>query len=275
VKLLDALLPRREVVRYVPPAWMDLYPQSPTPYITSWGVDRAEPIAESFAGYVTGGLQGNGVIWSIERVRLSVFSEARFQFQGFSKGRPAALYGDPVLSLLERPWEGGTTGDLLARMILDADMAGNFFAVEMDGELVRLRPDWVELVLTERWGLDGRQVGWKRLGYLYYEGGKAAMRPAAVFLPGEIVHFAPLPDPLATYRGMSWLTPVVREIMADTQATKHKLKFFENAATRTWPYRCPPRSPRTTSTRSWNGWMPSTRAPITPTKRCTPAAVPM
>jgi hypothetical protein len=30
---------------------------------------------------------------------------------------------------------------------------------------------------------------------------------------------------------MSWLTPVLREIMADTQATKHKLKFFENAAT--------------------------------------------
>jgi phage portal protein BeeE len=30
---------------------------------------------------------------------------------------------------------------------------------------------------------------------------------------------------------MSWITPVVREIQADTAATKHKLKFFENGTT--------------------------------------------
>jgi hypothetical protein len=30
---------------------------------------------------------------------------------------------------------------------------------------------------------------------------------------------------------MSWLTPVVREIMADGAATSHKLQFFENGAT--------------------------------------------
>jgi phage portal protein BeeE len=95
---------------------------------------------------------------------------------------------------------------------------------------VRLRPDWVEVVLTERYDSDGKQVGWKRLGYLYYEGGKSGADPA-VFLPEEIVHFTAMPDPLATWRGMSWLTPIVREIMADTQATKHKLKFFENGAT--------------------------------------------
>jgi hypothetical protein len=52
-----------------------------------------------------------------------------------------------------------------------------------------------------------------------------------VFLPDEMMHFAPMPDPEATYRGMSWLTPVIRELQADIQATRHKLKFFENAAT--------------------------------------------
>jgi hypothetical protein len=231
VKLLDALLPGREVTRYVPPAWMDLFPISSLPgYTTSYGVDRAEPIGDSFSDYVLGGLQGNGVVWSIERVRLSVFCEARFQFQQIRKGRPGDLFGTADLQILEEPWEGGTTGDLLARMILDADFAGNFFAVEMDGEIIRLRPDWVEVVLTERYDGMGRQVGWKRLGYLYYEGGKSG-DPPAVFLPGEVVHFAPFPDPLAAWRGMSWLTPVVREVMADTMTTKHKLKFFENAAT--------------------------------------------
>jgi hypothetical protein len=179
---------------------------------------------------VTGGFQGNGVVWAIERVRVSLFSEARFQFQQIRKGRPGDLFGTQDLSILERPWEGGTTGDLLTRMILDADFAGAFFGVELEGEVVRLRPDWVEIVLTERWDSEGTQVGWKRLGYLYYEGGKNGQVPA-VFLPHEVVHFAPMPDPLATWRGMSWLTPVVREVMADGMATKHKLKFFENAAT--------------------------------------------
>lgn len=224
----------RDLERYVPPPWMDQYMPGGMPswpgYTTSYGTDRAESIGDTFASYVIGGLIGNGIIWSIERVRVSVFCEARFQFQRFHKGRPGDLFGTQDLGLLERPWEGGTTADLLARMILDVDFAGNFFAVELDGEVVRLRPDWVEVILDERYDVEGKQVGWKRLGYLYHEGGKGGSDPA-VFLPHEVVHFMQMPDPLASWRGMSWITPVVREIMADTQATKHKLKFFENAAT--------------------------------------------
>lgn len=224
---------RNTVLPYMPTAWQDIYLPGPNPWQPqyTYGVDKAEQIGDTFCDYVIGGLQGNGVVWSIERVRVSVFSEVRFQFQNFNKGRPGDLFGQPELGILERPWTGGTTGDLAARMILDADMAGNFFAAEIDGEIARMRPDWVEIVLTERYDRTGRQVGWKRLGYLYYEGGKATGKAPAPFLPDEVVHFAPMPDPLATWRGMSWLTPVVREVMADTQATKHKLKFFENAAT--------------------------------------------
>jgi hypothetical protein len=220
-----------EIGRYVLPPWLADYSGANLgPVALMYGQDRAEPIQDTFAGYVGAGLQGNGVVWSVERVRVSVFCEARFQFQRFVKGRPGDLWSDSSLRLLETPWAGGTTGDLLARMILDADMAGNFFSVVMDGEVVRLRPDWVEMVLTERYDADGVQVGWKKLGYLYYEGGKQGQRPA-VMLPDEVTHFAPMPDPLATWRGMSWLTPVVREIQADGMATRHKLKFFENAAT--------------------------------------------
>lgn len=239
MKFLDALLSPRELTRYTPPAWMTdgtyMPPGSPFQpgYTTTYGAEKAEPIGDTFADYVVGGLAGNGVIWSIERVRVALFSEARFQFQQFSKGRPGSLFGSPDLQLLERPWVGGTTGDLLARMILDADFAGNYFAAELDGEIVRLRPDWVEIVLTERFDGRGKQIGWKKLGYLYYEGGKAPTGDSvpAVLLPEDVVHFAPHPDPLATWRGMSWITPVVREVMADGQATKHKLKFFENNAT--------------------------------------------
>jgi hypothetical protein len=244
VKFLDALIPKPpEVERYVPPAWMNPYISGDLPagFTSTYSRDPAEPISNTFADYVCHGLFGNTVVAAIERVRVAVFSEARFQFQRIRKGRPGDLWSDGSLSVLERPWVGGTTGDLLTRMLLDADMAGNSFWVDFEDELLRLRPDWVEVILAKRFvdrygrstveeDPDARQLGWTRLGYLYYEGGKLPDTKPAVFLPSEIVHFAPSPDPLATFRGMSWLTPVIREIQADTQATKHKLKFFENAA---------------------------------------------
>ena len=42
-----------------------------------------------------------------------------------------------------------------------------------------------------------------------------------------MAHFAPIPDPLAKYRGMSWLTPVIREVMADSGFRDHKIQFLE------------------------------------------------
>lgn len=204
---------------------------------TSYAANPAEPIPTSFTGYAINGLFGNPVVAGLEWVRLNVFSQARFVWQQLRGGRPGDLFGTPDLAALETPWTGGTTGDLLARMLLDADLAGNAYWARVEGELVRLRPDWVEILLQPRMvrmGVDGgtvqRQVGWRRVGYSYTEGGPGAGK-AAVFLPDEVAHFAPLPDPLATFRGMSWLTPVVREIQADLQATQHKQAWWENAAT--------------------------------------------
>lgn len=210
----------------------------PLGFKTSYGTQTAEPIANSLTGFSSGALKGDGVVFACERLRLAVFSEARFQFQQMRGGRPGDLFGTPGLQLLERPFPGGTTGDLLSRMLLDADLAGNAFVADIDGEAVRLRPDWVEIVLTPRDvpGVgegDGATltVGYRRLGYFYYEGGIAPKKQPAFFLADEVAHFAPMPDPEASFRGMSWLTPVVREIQADLAATRHKLKFFENAAT--------------------------------------------
>jgi len=50
-------------------------------------------------------------------------------------------------------------------------------------------------------------------------------------LPDEVAHWSPIPDPLAHYRGMSWLTPIAREISADTEAVQHKQMFFRQGAT--------------------------------------------
>lgn len=197
----------------------------------TWSADKAESIGYEFVNLIDGALKANGVVSAIEQTRFMVFAEARFLFQKFNSGRPGELWPNESLGVLERPWPGGTTGDMLSRMLLDADFAGNSYWVRNGGELVRLRPDWVDIVLEERTDDAGRRIGLRRRGYLYYEGGRPTNNSPAAFLPGEVCHFAPYPDPSASYKGMSWLTPVVREIQADIQATKHKLKFFENAAT--------------------------------------------
>jgi hypothetical protein len=77
----------------------------------------------------------------------------------------------------------------------------------------------------------GAVVGHRRLGIAYFEGGQHSGNDPVAFQPGEFAHFAPYPDPLADWRGMSWLTPVAREIRADDQMTRHKQKYFENGAT--------------------------------------------
>jgi hypothetical protein len=207
----------------------NLYPTSAYGVTTTQNGQQAEPVNSSFVGYCEGLLFADGPVAAVEAMRLRVFSQAPLLFQEMTKGRPGDLYDDESLDLVRAPWVGGTTSDLQKRSLLFADMGGNAYIVEVDDELVVLRPDWVQIVLEPRMH-NGYQVGWRQVGITYTEGGVGAARPAA-FLRGEYCHFAPLPDPLATYRGMSWLTPVIREVMTDKAATEHRLAFMGNAAT--------------------------------------------
>ncbi|MGV8056391.1 phage portal protein, partial [Mycobacterium kansasii] len=75
------------------------------------------------------------------------------------------------------------------------------------------------------------QVGWEKLGYLYTEGGPGCGAAPVPFTVNEVAHFAPIPDPLGVFIGMSWLTPVLREIQADQAMGRHQRKFFDNGAT--------------------------------------------
>lgn len=202
------------------------------PAMSMSGQPREEP-EPTFEGYVHGAYRTNGVVFACMLARLSLFSEARFQFRQIRSGRPGDLFGTEELRILERPWENATTGDLLARAIQDADLAGNFYAVRRQGTIRRLRPDWVTIVIGSE--LDAEQPGFASdaevIGYLYKPGGPRGASDPEVLFPDEVAHFAPIPDPTARFRGMSWLTPVVREIMADQAATDHKLTYFERGAT--------------------------------------------
>lgn len=188
-------------------------------------VGEKESIGNSFVGYVDDAYKSNGIVAACIAARLFVFSEARFQWREFRDGRPGRLFGNPELAILEEPWANGTTGELLAHMEQDSSLAGNFYGARVENRIRRLRPDWVTIVTGSKSGnpydLDAQPIA-----YVY----APPRSDPTILTPDQVVHYSPLPDPIAQWRGMSWLTPILREVMGDTAATKHKLKFFENGA---------------------------------------------
>lgn len=217
---------------------------------TSYGSTKAESVGGSFEALARRAYEANGVVFACMLVRQLVFSSVRFRYQRLRDGKPSDMFGSPALRLLETPGPGETTQDLLSRMIQDADLAGNAYHVldtpltrlGGDGgeEIVRLRPDWVDIITAPRMRIKadatGRRLGegmlgWKRVGYVYTEGGRHSGNDPVTLGLDEVSHFAPTPDPLARFRGMSWLTPIVREIENDSLMNRHKRKFFESGGT--------------------------------------------
>ncbi len=203
---------------------------------------------KNFVGLAQHAYSANGVVFACMLVRMLVFSSVRFRWQNISNGKPSDMFGTPELQALERPWVGGTTQDMLVRTIQDADLAGNAYwyreaslarlgTQDPGGEMVRMRPDWVDVMVGERIvkggnsEVGGGQIGWRKVGYVYTEGGIRSGNDPVGLMADEVAHFAPVPDPLSSYRGMSWLTPILREIQADQAMTKHQRAFFDNGAT--------------------------------------------
>lgn len=189
-----------------------------------------EEIEHDFEGYVSRIAKSCGPIFALMTARMLIFSEARFQFRRLTRGRPGDLFGNSDLRILERPWPNGTTGDLLARKIQDADLAGNAFIARINDRLRRLRPDWVTIVSGSQSEPDlyGDALDGEVVGYFY---DPPTSGKSWFLLPSQVAHWAPIPDPEANWRGMSWITPILREISSDLAATRHKGKFFENGAT--------------------------------------------
>jgi phage portal protein BeeE len=190
-------------------------------YYTTFPFDGRETVGTAFPSYVTNGYQSNGVVFAVANQRLMLFSQAEFKWQDLATRR---LYGTPDLMPLEQPWPAGTSGDLLARMIQDVDFAGNAFVRDTGDGLERMRPDLVDIVSVDRG--DGALVV---TGFAYWRAGRGG--DADYYPVDQVAHWAPIPDPLSPFRGMSWLTPIVREVDADAAMTDHRLSFFRNAAT--------------------------------------------
>ena len=199
---------------------------------------RSESIEANFEQMVRRAYKANGPVFACVQARAFTFSEARFQYQEMRDGRPGRLFGNSSLSLLESPWPNATTGELLWRMEQDASLAGNCYLTTVGSgsarRIRRLRPDWVTILTGIRsdpeedspFDLDAEVVG-----YIYAPAGMAKPPTPRLLTVDQVVHYSPIPDPEAQWRGMSWIQPVLPEVESDSQATRHKLKFFENGAT--------------------------------------------
>lgn len=168
----------------------------------------------------------NGIVFACQAARQRVFSQVVFRFAALNNGRVGKLFGGPEIDILSKPWPNGTTGDLATRMILDADNKGNFYGARAKGRIYRRDPLKTSIILS---GDPAQDEFVDVLGYAYRPDGVNG--PIYTYLPHEMCHWSPTPDPDHPYKGMSWITPILREIRSDNAATDHKAKFYANSAT--------------------------------------------
>jgi phage portal protein BeeE len=234
VRVLDRLSRRSFVDGW--DGWGGMGPASGASVLTTtYGTPGNEPILPQLMSSSMQAYGGNAIVFGAILARLSLFSEASFAFRDLTDKH---LFGAneldgrrlTALRKLEAPWPNGTTGELLARMIQDVDLAGNAYIWDAGDQLVRLRPDWVTIISELVTDPSGR-VYRKVVGYFYKPPQSVSDQgPAQMFDVEEIAHWSPIPDPWANFRGMSWITPVMREIAADNAMTGYKIKYLDNAA---------------------------------------------
>jgi Phage portal protein len=202
---------------------------------TSYASPDREPVLPQLAAYAQQANASNSIIFAAGLVRMALFSEARFQFQAKDDKH---LFGTTALAKLEEPFgPNSTTGDLLARMEQDVFLAGNAYIWDPpdQGRLVRLRPDWVtivsEIVPVEN-GTD--QPGWYRqpVGYWFEPPKSLFSKDEGFLIPAEeCVHWAPVKENSADFRGQAPLQAIMREVSGDDGLTQYKITYLRNNAT--------------------------------------------
>lgn len=176
----------------------------------------------------------NGVVFACLAARQALFSEASFVWQSMIDKH---LFGTTDLGLLQAPWPGATEGELLTRLEASDSTAGNAFIRRVDPgdggdpQLYEMRPERVTIISEEAYDTQGR-VYKRPVGYAedLQPYGSYDDKDQQIFSPDEVCHYSPLIDPQATWRGMSWLTPILREVGADQALTTYKTTHLSSGA---------------------------------------------
>lgn len=222
MKLLSRLAPTVEQ-RLSFDQYVQMLQDHPVRPMTAFGT-TTETIANDYQSNVSQVFKRNGPIFALIAFRADLFAQVRWAYRQRRNGKPGDIFSLPALDAVNNDPQ------LNKWMVIDNDLAGNFYGYrDLGGAITRLRPDWIEVAYDkplERW--DARIDA-----FLYYEGGMYGKSPddAIIFDPRDVIHWYDRPNPEQRGIGMSWITPIAREIAADNAANTHKLKFFENGAT--------------------------------------------
>jgi phage portal protein BeeE len=225
----DVVLEERS--SFVPSSWLTQFSFNGNVYASPYGGFQSLNEREA---------AGNSVVAAAIAVRSLVFSEVRFKFQQFENGRPSGLFGSDALRILERPWPGASTGDLLAIMESDVSVFGNSFWTRKEGRLYRLPADRVLVVTGQKDDGADRAYSHEVLGYLVAP--YAVQQPdidvpvdvqsgGVFFTTSEVAHYRPIVDPANPYRGRSWISTILPDSLADNELTRYKSMYIRNAAT--------------------------------------------
>lgn len=240
MRLIDNLLPRSEERA----RWPETYSfQTFVDWFTfqskQYGITGTSPAmpGDSFTSYVDAIHRKNPVISAAATSRALLVSQLRFVYRNNAvSSTPGRTFGDRTLSLLERPGAMKRSA-FLSTMELHGSYAGSAYPVVKNGKLFLLRPDWTTVVMAsdsdpvtvDDMTLPPSDAVVSAIVYQPEHNGKKG-RPEA-FVPGEFTIWSPEPDPVYWWRGVSWVSALVREFAIDGQVTEHQSKFFENAAT--------------------------------------------
>jgi len=202
-------------------------------YITGASGSNPDDVDRGFVGMVQGVHNRHGVVAAAVATRAMLLSQVRFQWR-----RPdGTMFGNRDLLPLERP---GTYSrpEFLSRLEYDVSYSGTGLIGRRGGRLFRLAPDRTTFILGSdsdpSWDGDTMVPPYDTevIGLAYRAGGASGKSEGKVevFTPGDFAVWAPDPDPVHFWRGQSWITSVMREILLDGQVTDHEGKFFEKAA---------------------------------------------
>lgn len=230
-QIIRAAVPGATEARSFPPTWyanaLDTLRYGGHSYWLagnqSYGPNEAPVALTGEAAYCQ-----NGVVFAVEQRRIELFKQARFAFKRYGAGpKPmsADLFRDSALRPLDNP------AQILARMLLDADTMGNSYQVMWRDKVRRLNPGWCTIVLGSELEPDDPDVAWdaEPIGLIY----KPPTKPdkGEVFTWDQVAHFAPIMDPQARFRGMSWMSPVLSEVSNTNAYNRYISKYWENNAT--------------------------------------------
>ena len=135
------------------------------------------------------------------------------------KGQFEAVFGHPILDLLDSPNETQTQSEFLEEIVMDLLLCGNALVYKNKYgskvvELETLNPDWVEYIV-------------KKGVIVQYRGKKDSPIEKNIWDADQIIHFR-LANPLNKFWGMSPIQAAARAIDVDSKILNWWLETLEN-----------------------------------------------